>query len=139
MEGLEDVLGVLTGMLTVVLSLGIAFWSIYWGHQKKRLQYHERQLMIERGLTPPPVLPEEQKRFTPDDALRHGLVLVFLGAGFALVYVVLSRPGVEGPPAWLAGVAGSIVGFLGLGYLAYFFIARRGPQRSGTSSVSTYT
>ena len=130
MEDLEGVLGVLTGLMTVVLSLGIAFWAIYWGYQKKRLQYHERQLMIEKGLTPPPVLPEEQKRFTPDDALRRGLVLLFLGGGLGLGYVVLSQPGVAGPPAWVAGLAGSIVGFLGLGYLAYFFIARRGSQYS---------
>jgi hypothetical protein len=29
MDQVEGVLGVLTGMLTVVLSLGIAFWAIY--------------------------------------------------------------------------------------------------------------
>ena len=138
MDGLEDVLGVFTGLVTVVMSLGIAFWSIYWGHQKKRLQYQERQLMIEKGMPPPPVLPEEQKRFTPDDALRRGLVLLFLGAGFALGYVVLSQPGVNGPPAWLAGFAGSIVGFLGLGYLAYFFIARRRSEEHGETPAARF-
>ena len=59
-------LGVLTGLITVVLSLGIAFWAIYWDHQKKRLQYQERQLMIEKGMTPPPVLPDQPtKKITP--------------------------------------------------------------------------
>ncbi|HEY5616882.1 MAG TPA: DUF6249 domain-containing protein, partial [Vicinamibacterales bacterium] len=102
---------------------------------KKRLPYQERQLMIEKGLTPPPVLPEQpKKKIGPEDCLRRGTVLLFLGVGLGVVYGVLSRPGVEGPPAWLAGVGGAIVGFLGLGYLAYYFMARRG---SGGSPEST--
>lgn len=137
MDQVEGVLGVLTGLTTVVLSLGIAFWSIYWNHQKKRLQYQERQLMIEKGLTPPLVLPEEPKKVTPEDCLRRGLVLLFLGVGFGVGYVVLSRPGVEGPPAWIAGVAGAIVGFLGLGYLTYYFIARRNPQEPSHNTEPT--
>ena len=139
MEGLEDVLGVLTGLTTVVLSLGIAFWAIYWEHQKKRLQYQERQLMIEKGLTPPPVLPDQPKRkITPEDTLRRGTVLLFLGVGFGVGYAVLSRPGVEGPPAWLAGFAGAIVGFLGLGYLSYYFMARgKSDDASAASGMPT--
>lgn len=129
MDQVEGVLGVLTGMLTVVLSLGIAFWAIYWKYQKTRLQYQERQLMIEKGLTPPPMLPETPKKVTPEDSLRRGLVWLFLGVGLGLAYVVLSRPGVGGPPAWLAGVGGAVVGFVGLGQLAYYFLARRGTQQ----------
>jgi len=68
MEGLTGVLGVLTGLMTVVLSLGIAFWAIYWDHQKKRLPYQERQLMIEKGLTPPPeLLEDDRKKITLED------------------------------------------------------------------------
>jgi|SRR5919108_3636451 hypothetical protein len=126
MDQAEGVLGILTGMLFIAMSLGIAFWAIYWGHQKKRLQYQERQLMIERGMTPPPVLPDESKRVSPEDSLRRGLVLLFLGVGLGIAYAVLSRPTVDdGPPAWLAGAAAGIVGFLGLGHLAYYLIARR--------------
>jgi hypothetical protein len=129
MDQLEDVLGVLTGMITVILSLGIAFWAIYWNYQKTRLQHQERQLMIERGLAPPPVLPKQPKKVTPEDALRRGLVQVFLGVGLGIGYVVLSRPGADGPDAWIPGVFGAIVGFLGLGYLAYYFVARRSAQQ----------
>ncbi|MBI2189326.1 MAG: hypothetical protein HYU37_19690 [Acidobacteria bacterium] len=51
---------------------------------------------------------------------------LFLGVGLGIAYVVLSRPIVDdGPPAWLAGAAAGIVGFLGLGHLAYSFVARR--------------
>jgi len=136
MEQLTGVLGVLTGLMSVILSLGIAFWAIYWDHQKKRLQYQERQLMIEKGLTPPSVLPDS--KLTPEGSLRRGTVLLFLGAGFGVGYVVLGQPGVDGPPAWLLGVVGAIVGFLGLGYLAFYFIARRNPPGRETTAVGTH-
>lgn len=126
MEQVTGILGVLTGLITSAMALGIAFWAIYWRFQRTRLQYQERQLMIEKGMAPPPVLPEQRKVVTPEDALRRGLVQVFLGVGLGIGYVVLSRPGADGPDAWIAGVFGAVVGFLGLGYLAYSFIARRG-------------
>jgi hypothetical protein len=116
--------GVLTGLVSAVMSLGIVFWWIYWSYRKKQLQYHERQLMIEKGLTPPPVLQEQ--RLTPEGALRRGLVLLFLGAGFGVGAILLLRPGTEAPPPWLLGIPAAIVGCLGLGYLAYYLIARRG-------------
>jgi len=128
MDELTGILGALTGLATVVLSLGIAFWAIYLKHQKRRLQYEERRLMIEKGLTPPPMLPEEPKKRTPEESLRRGLIQVFLGVGLAVGYAVLSRPGVGGPPDWVAGLAAAVIGFLGLGHLAYYFIARRASQ-----------
>jgi hypothetical protein len=125
MAELTGVLGVLTGLATVVLSLGIAFWSIYWDHRKTRLQYQERQLMIEKGLTPPPVLPGRAKP-TPEDCLRRGTVLLFLGAGFgAAALVVFTTWPQEGEFGGVLGVTGAIVGFLGLGYLVFYFITRR--------------
>jgi Domain of unknown function (DUF6249) len=125
MAELAGVLGVLTGLATVVLSLGIAFWAIYWDHRKVRLQYQERQLMIEKGLTPPPVLPGRAKP-TPEDCLRRGTVLLFLGVGFgAAAVVVFTAWPQEAEFGGVLGVTGAIVGFLGLGYLLYYFIARR--------------
>lgn len=125
MADLTGVLGVLTGLATVVLSLGIAFWAIYWDHRKVRLQYQERQLMIEKGLTPPPVLPGRAKP-TPEDCLRRGTVLLFLGVGFgAAAVVVFNAWPQEAEFGGVLGVTGAIVGFLGLGYLVYYFIARR--------------
>jgi cbb3-type cytochrome oxidase subunit 3 len=124
MEQLTGVIGVLTGFMTVVLSLGIVFWAIYWNHQKKRLQYQERQLMIEKGMTPPPVLPEQDKKTTPQDSLRRGTVLVFLGLGLG-VAAPIARMLVEDELGGLLGVAAAIVAFIGFGNLVFYFIAHR--------------
>ena len=90
MEGLQNLVALLIPISAIVLGIGVAFWSIYWDHQKKRLQYQERQLMIEKGLTPPPMLPEKSRK-TPEDSLRRGIVLLFLGIGFAVGAVVLAN------------------------------------------------
>lgn len=91
--------------------------------------------MIEKGLAPPPVLPEQPKKVTPEDALRRGLVQVFLGVGLGIGYVVLSRPDVDGPPVWIAGLFGAVVGFLGLGHLTYYLVARRAKQPSDRTDM----
>lgn len=122
---LIPIVGMLIPLTAIVLGVGVAFWSNYWGHQKKKLQYQERQLMIEKGLVPPAELPNEKKQVTPEDCLRRGTVLLFLGVGLGIGYVVLANAAGDAPPAWLAGLAGAIVGFLGLGYLAYYFIVGR--------------
>jgi len=123
-ESLTGLVAVMIPIVAIVLGIGVAFWSIYWDHQKKRLQYQERQLMIERGLTPPPELPNERKTRTPEDCLRRGTILLFLGIGFAVGYFVLGNQAPDKELVWMAGLAGAIVGFLGLGNLAYYFLAR---------------
>lgn len=117
----------------IVLGIGVAFWSIYWDHQKKRLQYQERQLMIERGLTPPPDLPNERKTRTPEDCLRRGTILLFLGMGLGLGYFILGNRSPDEELVGLAGLAAAIVGFLGLGNLVYYFLVRNRPRQEETS------
>jgi len=55
---------------------------------------------------------------------------VFLGLGFAVGAVIVNVARGEEELVWLLGVAGAIVGFLGLGNLAYCFIARRKPMEA---------
>ena len=112
----------LVPVVAIVMGIGIAMWSIYWDHQTKRLKYEERRQMIEKGMAPPPVLDDEGRRPTPEDHLRRGVIMSFLAAGLGIAALVLAR--VDGPPAWLLLVAASIVGFLGLGCLVYYFIAK---------------
>jgi hypothetical protein len=43
-----------------ILSLcatGLIAWAVYWDFRKKRLQFDERRIMIESGITPPPAAP----------------------------------------------------------------------------------
>jgi hypothetical protein len=140
---MEDVLIPIVGMMiplsSIVLGIGVAFWYIYWEHQQKRLQYQERQLMIEKGLTPPPALLDQpKKKITPEDCLRRGTVLLFLGIGFgAAALVVFNAWRQEGELGGILGVTGAIVGFLGLGYLVYYFIARRKTGDPGSIPMST--
>ena len=42
--------------LTVCVT-GLIAWAVYWDFRKKRLQFEERRVMIENGLTPPPPAP----------------------------------------------------------------------------------
>ena len=83
--------------------------------------------MIEKGMAPPPVLPEgekrEKRRWTPEDCLRYGTIMVFLGIGFGIASLLVLGWGDE-PFNRPLGVAGAIVGLLGLGNLVYYFIAR---------------
>jgi hypothetical protein len=130
MPELVPLFGILIPLSAIVLGIGLAFWSIYWNHQKRQLQYRERQLMIEKGLTPPPILVEERHRTTPEASLRRGIVLLSLGIGLALAGVFLSTfdGGVRGLRGM--GVAAAIVGSLGVGNLVYYFIARRKPEET---------
>ena len=124
-QNLTGLMGVMVPIVAIVLGIGVAFWSIYWDHQKKRLQYQERQLMIEKGMTPPPMLPDEKRRHTPEDCLRRGTILLFLGIGFAIGTAVLANFTNDEEFVGIVGVTGAIVGSLGLGNLAYYFIATR--------------
>jgi hypothetical protein len=135
MADLTGVLGVMIPLSAIVLGIGLAFWSVYWEHQKKRLQYQERQLMIEKGLAPPPILPDEKKIVTPEASLRRGIILAFLGIGLAITAVVLANFGDEEDLVWIAGMASAIVGSLGLGNLAYYALARK--QAKGVPDVTS--
>jgi hypothetical protein len=130
MEGLTEVLGVLIPLTAIWLGIGLAFWSVYWQHQRKRLLYQERQLMIEKGLVPPVLIEDDKKNVTPEDCLRRGTILLALGVGLVLASVVLANFGGEEELVWIAGVAAAIVGSLGIGNLAYYRLARKTPDNT---------
>jgi hypothetical protein len=135
MNDLTGVLGVLIPLTAIWLGIGLSAWSIYWQHQRKRLQYQERQLMIEKGLVPPALLDDDRKKITPEDCLRRGVILLALGFGLALAAVVLANVGEEEDLVWIAGVAAAIVGSLGVGNLVYYFIARWKPDETVKNHV----
>ena len=84
--------------------------------------------MIEKGLTPPALLLEERPTITPEGRLRRGTILLFLGLGLAVGSAVLTNFTTDSEFVGVVAVAAAIVGFIGLGNLAYYFIARRKPE-----------
>ncbi|MEO6186100.1 MAG: DUF6249 domain-containing protein [Steroidobacteraceae bacterium] len=96
----------------------------------------ERRLMIEKGMTPPPLgnLVNSERaagsREVVESSLRNGIILVFvvlgLLAAFAMLRYVVGTDGTLIPDriAALLGPAGALVTLIGVGHLVYFRIAR---------------
>jgi hypothetical protein len=125
-------IALLIPILAIVLGIGVAFWAIYWGHQTRKLKYEERRHMIERGMVPPEMRSEDDededdKPMTPEQCFKTGIIMTFLGVGLGLGYFVLRDSYDDGPPPWVLGVGGSIVGMIGLGNLVYFFLRKDHP------------
>jgi len=118
----ESVMALSIPIISIILGIGVAFWAIYWDYRTKQLKYRERELMIEKGLTPPPMLPEKMP-MTREGCLRRGIILLFLGIGLGIACFILLRT--WEPFAWVCGVGGTIVGFLGIGFLVYYAVARK--------------
>jgi hypothetical protein len=132
-------ISLLIPIVAIVMGIGIGFWAIYWEHQTKRIKYQERQLMIEKGMTPPSLYPD-RKPATPEDCLRRGIIMLFLGIGLGIGYFILLYPNqLSGPPAWVCGVGGAIVGLLGVGHLVYYLIARKHTPGGREKSSETIT
>jgi hypothetical protein len=128
MENLIPLAGIMIPLSAIVLGIGLAFWSVYWNHQKRQLQYRERQLMIEKGLPPPPILLDEKHTTTPDASLRRGIVLLSLGIGLGVAAAFLAPLDRNEGLLPVSVVAAAIVGSLGVGNLVYYFVARRKPD-----------
>ncbi|HTY64833.1 MAG TPA: DUF6249 domain-containing protein [Acidobacteriota bacterium] len=135
MGGNPSALAIMIPIVAIVMGIGVAFWAIYWDHRTKQMKYRERELMIEKGLTPPPLEPEKP-RATLDECLQRGVIMIFLGIGLGIGYFVLLHS--WGPPAWICGVGAAIVELLGIGNIVYYAIAKKSKNESSqnTGSIS---
>ena len=77
--------------------------------------------MIERGMMPPPLPPEIPRR-SLEASLRNGIILLSLGLGFAVAYLL--RQGGERASNGF-GIGAPLFIMLGVGYLVYYTIARK--------------
>lgn len=129
MSDFVPIFAIFIPLSAIVMGIGLAFWAVYWNHQKRQLQYQERQRMIEKGMVPPPMLlADERKIIRPEDCLRRGTILLFLGIGLAVGTAVLQIFMDDREFVGLVALAAAIVGFIGLGNLVYYFIARPKPE-----------
>jgi hypothetical protein len=95
-------------------------------HNEQQLRYEERRLRIEKGLDVPL---DEKKPQTPEDGLRRGTMMLFLGLGLGLAYFLVKDSGLRvygDEQAWMFGLAVSsaVVGLFGLGHLVYYLLAK---------------
>jgi len=124
---MEDIIGASIPLVAIVMGIGVAFWRMYLDHQRRKLQYEERRLMIERGMTPPPLPPEVPRR-SLEGSLRNGIIFVSLGLGFAVAYVLRQGPDLFSRPTGASNgfaIVAPILIMLGVGYLVYYTIARK--------------
>ena len=116
-------------IVAIVMGVGIGFWRIYWDYQRRRLEYDERRVMIEKGITPPPLTPDLPRRrpWTLEDSLRRGTVMLFLGIGIGIASVIVRTTAGEQEKdiAGMLAIGAPVVLLLGLGNLVYYFIAKR--------------
>src|SRR5215472_1893751 len=83
----EGMLALMIPIAAIVLGIGAGMLAIWVDYRKKReffqLHHAERMAAIEKGIEVPPLPPEffanYRKQRTPEDALRHGLLWLFVG------------------------------------------------------------
>jgi len=130
-------------VVAIAGGLTIAAIAILTEHRRKLALLAERRLMIEKGITPPPMsgelLSDEHPAGTRDaveGSLRSGIKLVFVGLGLIAAflvsrYLVFADTVIPRPVISLLGPAGVLVLLIGAGNLAYYWIARRRVPHGG--------
>jgi hypothetical protein len=141
-------------MTLIILGFGFGAWAVYWDYRKKQLMYQERRLMIEQGITPPPLHEPDSNTPIAAMSLKHKLDheerrlmiekgimppqkkprvwqdylrvgLVTLFLGVGLALAYLFLIYTgDSVDAGLAGAWGAAIGMAGLGLTIYALIAR---------------
>jgi hypothetical protein len=134
--------GLLIPIIAIAGGLAIPITAIIVDYKRRKLVAQERMAMIEKGMVPPPLdeksvmagaFDDKSRGGAPERALKGGLALLGLGMGLAVAVFILRTQmpdlGAHGIMAVTGGTFGLTIGatvlsFLGLGNLAYYFIAR---------------
>jgi hypothetical protein len=130
--------GLLIPILAVVGGMGTGIVAMITEHRRKQALLEERRLMIEKGLTPPPlneqILDGGGQSGTPasiESSLKAGIITLFVGLGLIAAFLLLRYVVVEDftaiprPVLSLLGPAGALVSLIGIGNLVYFWVASR--------------
>ena len=112
-------------LLSIFMGIGLAMLAIYLDFRKKRdmfaMHHKERLAAIEKGMEVPPLPPEffqdgrRCRTRTPNDFLRRGLVLLFVGAAVCTALYNSQRD------AYLWGL---VPAGIGIAQLLYYYLAR---------------
>lgn len=114
----ETIMGPLTGM-TISLIIGLVLVTFFY------LRSRERQMIIEKGLTPEQINEMFKSKRNPYIWLKLGLITVGTGLGVGF--------GVTAEQAGLNEglIPLSVITFIGLGFVAAFFVARKFEMEDG--------
>lgn len=124
-------------IVSIAGGLAIAAIAIITDHRRKEAILEERRLMIEKGMTPPPLDNSMLEKSDPagtrssvEGSLRTGVVSVFVGLGLIAAYLVIRYLLIQPMGGFfrltnLLAPAGALVSLIGLGNLVYYWIARR--------------
>lgn len=113
----------LAGIIAILCAVGLPIATgLILGFKKINSEHKERMGLINQGIIPPdsPKKKSNPNRFV---SLRNGIILVCLGIGI-IVGFVISNFSDEFEIDGFFSLAASIVFFLGIGYLVYFFVTR---------------
>ena len=120
-----DKIALLIPLLAIFMGIGIAMLAIFLDYRKKQemfaMHHKERMAAIEKGMEVPPLPPEffqdgrRCRNRTPNDALRRGLVLLFVGAAVCTALYNTQRD------AYLWGL---VPAGIGLAQLIFYFLTR---------------
>jgi len=126
-------------VVAIVGGMSMGVIGMITEHRRKQALLEERRLMIEKGMTPPPLSEQVLDAGAPmagtqssiESSLKTGVITLFVGLGLMAAFLVLRYVVVEDftviPRPFLAllGPAGALVSLIGIGNLFYFWVASR--------------
>lgn len=136
--------GLLIPILAIVGGMGTGIVAMVMDHRRKQALLAERRLMIEKGMTPPPLDSEllsssrgPRPHGDAESSLRHGIILLFVGLGMLASFLLLRYVvGIGNTPipavvASLVGPSGALVALIGVGHLVYYRMVRNRSSGNG--------
>lgn len=122
---MEATLAILIPIIAILSTVALPIIAaIILGNKWMKARHHERMGLINQGIIPPdsPRKKSNPNRFV---SLRNGIILVCLGIGIIVGFLLLNFSySNELTISSFFSLSASIVFFLGIGYLVYFFVTR---------------
>jgi hypothetical protein len=118
--------GIFIAALAIFCSLGLPLiTALVLGLKWMTARNKERMGLINQGIIPPHA--SSIKKATPNRfvSLRNGIVLVSLGIGIVVGFILSNISNDNIQIGGFFSLAASIVFFLGVGYMTYFFVTRK--------------
>jgi len=119
----QEIMGPLTG-ITITLIVGLVIVTYFY------FRARERQMMIEKGLTPEQMAELFKSKRNPYTWLKLGVITIFSGLGIGL--------GVMAEQAnWNDGfISLFIITLIGVGFVAAFFVSRKFEKEDETLGIN---